>query len=180
MSVSFKIWTSSALHHVIIWSTRTIKSTLKICLSIREVNFKIQHLTCSPMYHHVINHHDIFLKLVTSEFPHRICHKLLIIHFFIDDLLLSKFIQARHADRVIWATNNVFAFCDGVFNSFFNFYLLCRCIQSLTLSLHCNTCRTSWNILTIKIRLNAFFPHFQLTMDILAFSFYWPCCQFFK
>ena len=37
-----------------------------------------------------------FLKSLPCEFPHCIIHQPLIIYFLIDDLLLSKFIQARH------------------------------------------------------------------------------------
>ena len=45
-------------------------------------------------------HHDIFLKSLPCEFPHRIFHQLQIIHMQINGLLLSKFIQTRHAAGV--------------------------------------------------------------------------------
>ena len=59
-------------------------------------------------------------------------------------------------------------------NGSFNF--ACRQSRPLTLPLHCNTC--CWNILTIKICFNVFFPHCQLTIDVFTFSFSWFCYQF--
>ena len=49
-------------------------------------------------------------------------HQLLIIHFFIDNLLFSKFIQACHTDGAIWTKNNIFVVCDGVSDSFFKLF----------------------------------------------------------
>ena len=64
-------------------------------------------------------------------------HQPLIIHFLINDLLLSKFIQARHTDGGIRAKNNLFVHCDGVFDGFFKLFLCfhtvsTRYIQVLT------------------------------------------------
>ena len=56
-------------------------------------------------------------------------------------------------------------------NGSFNF--ACRQSRPLTLPLHCNTC--CWNILTIKICFNVFFPHCQLNIDVFTFSFSWFC-----
>ena len=68
-------------------------------------------------------HHDIFLKSLPCEFPHCIIHQPLIIYFLIDDLLLSKFIQARHTGGGIWTKNNLFEPCDIVFDGFFKLFL---------------------------------------------------------
>ena len=93
VSVSFKIWSSSTLWHVILWSTKTIKSTFKICFSNTWNQFEDPAPHLFSYHHHVTNHHDIFLKPVTSEFPHRIIHQFLVAHSFIDGLLLFRFIS---------------------------------------------------------------------------------------
>ena len=49
------------------------------------INFRIQHLTRSPIYYHVTIYDDIFLKFVPSEFFYHIIYQALIIHFFIDE-----------------------------------------------------------------------------------------------
>ena len=77
---------------------------------IHVINFRIQGLTCSPISHCVIIHHYIYLKPVPSNFPYRSIHKLLIIHFFINNLLLLKFIQACHTDRTVCTKNNLLYF----------------------------------------------------------------------
>ena len=167
----------------------------------------------------------------------------MIIHTLINDLLLSKFIQACHTDGCIPTKNNFLVSFDGVFDSFFKLFLCfhetsCSYIISfcnlrkvkkslLAFLLHlkksiiiitqhvtllficigvialfniyfrmiifalfvdkinlqhsrCIAIHVIWNILTMKICLYAFFPSFQLTVDVLAFSFYWFCRQFFK
>ena len=93
------------------------KISLKLVSPIRRVNFRVRHLTCPPIYHRVTIHHDIYLKPVPSQFPHRIIHQFLSVHFFIDNLLLWRFFQAHHADEGIWAKNNLFVLCDGVFDN---------------------------------------------------------------
>ena len=79
---------------------------------IHVINFRIQGLTCSPISHCVIIHHYIYLKPVPSNlsFPYRIIHKLLIIHFFIDNLFLPNFIQACQTDRTVCTKNNLLYF----------------------------------------------------------------------
>ena len=49
-----------------------------------------------------------------------------------------------------------------------NSFAHCRCIALYVVQ----------NILAMKICLYAFFPHFQLTMDV--FVLYWFCCQLFR
>ena len=44
-------------------------------------------------------------------------------YLLIDDLLLWKFIQARHASGGIWTKNNLLVPCDGVFDGFFKLFL---------------------------------------------------------
>ena len=65
-----------------------------------KINLKIQHFSRSLINYRVTIHHDIFLKFLPCEFPHRIFHQLLIIYFLINDVLLLKFLQARHARGV--------------------------------------------------------------------------------
>ena len=129
MSVPIKICGSSTLRYVILWSTKIIKSTFKIFLPICEINFRVQHLSYSLIYHRVTIHHDIFLKPVLSEFPHRIIHQSLV-HFFIPNLLFSKFIKAGHADEGIWAKNNLLVLCDVVFDGFFTLFI---CFHSVSM-----------------------------------------------
>ena len=113
------------------------KSTLKIFFPIHQVNLRIQQLTCSPIYHHVTIHHDIILKLVPSKFPSRVIPQLLIIHFFVDDLLPSKFIQTRLTDGVIWEKNNLFGLCDGAFDGFFKLFLCFHTVSMGYIQLFC-------------------------------------------
>ena len=90
MSVPFKTLCSSALRYVTLWSTKTIKSVLKICFPIRGINFRTQHLTCSPIYHRVTIHHDIFFgdrtkRVSLTYHPSAFDHKL-----FFDDFRSSS------------------------------------------------------------------------------------------
>ena len=66
---------------------------LKLVFPTCGINFRIQHLTCPLLNHRTTIHHNISLKSLPREFPHRILHQILIIHFLVNDLLLSKFIQ---------------------------------------------------------------------------------------
>ena len=74
----------------------TIKSTLKFFFS--NTQNQLQDPTPQLFFYQSLRHHPspYFLNPLPSKFSHRIIHQLLIIHFFIDDLLLSKFAQARH------------------------------------------------------------------------------------
>ena len=76
------------------------KNCFKICVS----NMPNQPQDSTPhrffIDHSVTIHHNISLKSLPCESPHRIFHQLLIIHFLINDLLLSKFIQTSHTDGV--------------------------------------------------------------------------------
>ena len=103
----FKTWSSSALRHVILWSTKTIKIGLKFVFPVCRINLRIQHLTCSFINHRVTIHHNISVKSLPCEFPHRIFHQLLIICFLVNYLLLSEFIQTRHTGRGTWTKNNL-------------------------------------------------------------------------
>ena len=69
------------------------KISLKLISLIRRINVRVQHLTCFSIYHRVTIHQNIYLKPVPSEFPHGIIHQRLVVHCFIDELLLSEFIQ---------------------------------------------------------------------------------------
>ena len=68
--------------------------------------------------------------IVPSEFPYCIIHQLLVVHFFIDDLLLLKFIQARHTGGAICTKNNLFVLCDGVFDGFFKLFLCFHAVSA--------------------------------------------------
>ena len=59
-------------------------------------------------YHHPLQYFNISLKSLLCEFSHCIFHQPLIIHFLVNDLLLPKFIQARHTGKGIWTKNNLF------------------------------------------------------------------------
>ena len=76
------------------------KIGLKLVPPIGQINFRVQNLTCSPVYRRVTIHHDILLKPFPSEFPYHIIHQLLVVNFLIDDLLFPMFIQARHASGI--------------------------------------------------------------------------------
>ena len=91
---------------------------LKFVFPTRKINFRTQHLTCSHIYHRVTIHYYIFLKPIPAKFLYCIIHHLLIVHFFMDDLLIPKFILARHTDRTTCTKNNLLVFCDGVFDAF--------------------------------------------------------------
>ena len=97
------------------------KISLKFVLPVCRINFRIQHLACSLINHHItlFIYNNIFLKSFLCEFPNCIIHQLLIIHMLINDLLLSKFTQLCHTDGVIRTKNNFLIPFDGVFDSFF-------------------------------------------------------------
>ena len=99
------------------------KISLKFSFPVCRINFT-QHLAC-PLINHraIIIPHDIFLKSFQCEFSYRIIHQPLIIHILINDLLLSKFIQACHADRGIRTKNNLLVSFVGVFDSLFKLFL---------------------------------------------------------
>ena len=98
------------------------KIDLKFVFPKREINFWIQHLTSSLINHLVTMDHNIFLKSLTCEFSHCIFHQTLIIHFLINNLLLSKFIQERHTGGGIRTNNNLFVPCDSVFGGFLRLF----------------------------------------------------------
>ena len=62
------------------------KFSLKLVVPIRQINFRVQHLTCSPVYHRVCPLQASFLTISSINFWSYT--------FFINDLLLSKFNQA--------------------------------------------------------------------------------------
>ena len=95
---------------------------LKFVFARRVINFKAQNFSCSPAYYRVTIHHYIFLKPVSVAFPYRIVHQFFIIHFFMNDLLLPRFIQARQRDRTIYTKNNLLASCHGVFGNFLKLF----------------------------------------------------------
>ena len=99
------------------------KIGLNFVFPISRISSRIQGFTCSSIYHYVTIHHDIFLKQLPCEFPHRIIHKLLIMNFLIIDLLLPNFIQTRHTGGGILTKNNFLVPCDGVFDGFFKPFL---------------------------------------------------------
>ena len=95
---------------------------LKFVFPIRGIKSRIQHLTCSPIYHRATIHHDVFLKSLPSEFLHHIFHQPLIIFFLVNDLPLSKLIQTRHTTGGIRTKNNVLVPCDGFSKLFLCFH----------------------------------------------------------
>ena len=56
---------------------------------------------------------------------------------FIDGLLLSKFIQARHTDGGIWAKNNLLVLFDGVFDGFFKLFFCFHAVSMGHIQLFC-------------------------------------------
>ena len=68
VSMLFKIWSSSALRHVILWSIKTIKIVLKFIFPVCRINFRVQHLTCPFIDHRVTIHHDIFWSFSHASF----------------------------------------------------------------------------------------------------------------
>ena len=118
-----KIWSSSALQLVSLWSVKAINIGLKIVFAICRINFRIQHLTCPLIDYCATIRPNISLKSLPCEFSHCIFHQPLIIHFLVNDLLLPKFIQARHRGKGLWTKNNLFVPCDGAFDGFFKLFL---------------------------------------------------------
>ena len=87
----------STLGHAILWSIKDYKNQpLKLVFPVCGINFRIQHLTCVFIRHRVTIYHDISLKPLPCKLPHHILHHLLIIYFFINDLLFSNFLYACH------------------------------------------------------------------------------------
>ena len=83
------------------------KIGLKFVFSICGINFRIQIIAYSLVSHPVTIHQNIFLKTLRCEFPYRIFHQLLIIYFLMNELLLSKFIQACQAGGRIGTKKNL-------------------------------------------------------------------------
>ena len=106
------------------------KIVVKFVLPTCGINFKIQRLTCFPINYCITIHHNIFLKSLLSKFPHHIIHQRLIKHFFIDVLLLLKFIQARLTDGAIRAKNNLVVLFDCVFDGFFKLFLCFHAVST--------------------------------------------------
>ena len=157
----FKIWSSSALPHVILWSTKTIKSILKIWFA----NMWNQLQDPAPHLFFCLSSRrqpsPCFLKPVQSEFPYRIIHQLLVAHFLIDDQLLLKFIQGRHTGEAICTKNNLFVLCDGVLMAFssssFVFIQFRRGIFYFFASLTVTSCSFIIFFVTLRQVTNIFF-----------------------
>ena len=106
------------------------KIGLKFVFPICRINLRIQHITCSFINHRITIHHEIFLKSFLCEFYRCIFLQSLIIYFLINGLLLSKFIQTCNTDGGIRAKNNLLIPLDGVFDSFFKFFLCFHTIST--------------------------------------------------
>ena len=113
------------------------KIGLKFVFPICRINFRTQHLTFFLINHRVTIHHDNFLKSLPCEFPYRIIHQSLIVYMLINDLLLSKFIQARHTDGSIRTKNSLLIPLDGVLDSFFKFFLCFHTISTRYVQFFC-------------------------------------------
>ena len=96
---------------------KNYKISLKFFFRVCRINLRIQHLSCHFNNHPVTVYHNISLKSLPCNFPHRIFHQLLIIYFLINDLLPSKFLWARHTGRAIWTKNNIFVHCESLMAS---------------------------------------------------------------
>ena len=99
------------------------KIGLKFVFVTSIINVRIQHLTCSPIHHHITIHHDIFLKLVPSQvslsyhpstFDHTLFHQC---------SASFKVHPSTPYRRGSLGQNNLFVLCDGVFDSFFKLFL---------------------------------------------------------
>ena len=109
---------------------------LKFVFPIRGIKFRIQHLTCSPIYHRATIHHDVFLKSLPSEFLHHIFHQPLIIFFWSMTCRFRSW--SRHATQpgvsepkiislypVMASPSSSFVFMEfwrGIFNFFASFH----------------------------------------------------------
>ena len=101
---------SSTLRHAILWFPKTIKSTLKICFANmwNQLQDRTPHLfSCLSMCHHPSQY---FFEAPPKRVSLTHHSSNLMIHFFINDLLLSMFIQARHTEGRIWAKNSLFVY----------------------------------------------------------------------
>lgn len=70
------------------------------------INFGYQHFTC-------------FIKTITGKLPFFIPQQLLILHSFVDYLLLTKFIEAYYTYRPVFTKDNFFILDESVFDGFF-------------------------------------------------------------
>ena len=108
---------NTTLWNVILWSIKTVKNRFKIYLS--SMWNQLQDPTPHQFFidNRVTIYHDIFLKSLLCEVPHRIFHQLLIMHMLINGLLLWNFIQTRHTAGGIPTKNNLLVHCDSVFEA---------------------------------------------------------------
>ena len=98
------------------------KIGLKFIFPVCGINLRIHYITCSLINHRVAIHHNIFLKSIPCEFSHYIFQQPLIIHFLVNNLLLSKFIQTRNTRGCFRTKNNLFVPCDGIFDCFLKLF----------------------------------------------------------
>ena len=96
VSMPFKIWSSSTLWHMILWSMKTIKIGLKLVFPVCGINCRIQNLICPLIDHRFIIHHNISLKPFPCQFSHCILHQPLMIHFFLSMICCFQS-SSRHA-----------------------------------------------------------------------------------
>ena len=103
-----------------------------------------------------------FLKSFLCEFYHCIFLQSFIIYFLIYGLLLSKFIQTCNTDGGIRVKNNLLIPLDGVFDSFFKFFL---CFHTIS------TRYTFLQVLTVTSCsfIISFCNHKQVTKIFLVF-----------
>ena len=94
---------------------------------------QLPEFTCFYVYNNVTICYYIFLEAI--QLPYCIIHKHLIIHFFINDLLLFKFLQAFGTYRAIQTKNNLFIFDNDDFDVFFKILLCFNTVLTMYIQL---------------------------------------------
>ena len=137
VSVPFKIWGSFTLRHVILWSTKIIKSTLQTCFANmwNQLQDPAPHLfsSLSLCQHPSRCFFEARPKWVSLQYhPSTFDYT-----FFYRWLAAFDVHPGTSCRRGIWAKNNLFVLCDGVFDGFFKLFLCFHTVSTGCIQLFC-------------------------------------------
>ena len=103
------------------------KFSLKLVVPIRKINFRVQHLTCSPI---------VYVRSKQVSLPY---HPLTFGRTLF--LLMTCYFQSstKHVNTggAICTNNNFLVLCDGVFDDFFKFFFCFHTVSTGYIQLFC-------------------------------------------
>ena len=105
----------------------------------------------------------------TGDFPYRIIHQPLIVHFFIDDIESLKLPYARHANVDICTKNNRLVIFDNVFDSFFKLFFCFRWVSIGVYSTFLQVCSSHVLLIYYQFFILRKIHHHRSTCCIVGF-----------